>query len=386
MYTTQEIIRTHGTEIKKLGYGRDRLAEWLNENLEGTYTGYFARRLLEELEQTETTAPASREGTIEERLRAEYNIFDETWVPVGLWGEPDAPRAKWERRLDLLRAERLKELIDAFGEAKPQYHVVGNEGTVGVLSIRDTHFGMFTSHPGPYETYDLEEAEQAYIDSAFYLMERAAREGVSHLVIPFGSDTIHIDGPTNTTTKGTPQDVSTVWWEAMQSAIAALNTVIEHATQNFEQVTIVLEQGNHDNNLARALAMAMRQRWEGKTDILDGNEKIKYVRNGNVHLFFDHGDTLKPGDYPAVIYADYPGIVHKKDYVEVLTGHLHHRKRATLQQAGDYWEDGGLTHRITPALCPSSDWAEGQGYRSLPGAQLTVYDDQKFLALFDWTP
>jgi len=240
MYTTQEIIRTHGTEIKKLGYGRDRLAEWLNENLEGTYTGYFARRLLEELEQTETTAPASREGTIEERLRAEYNIFDETWVPVGLWGEPDAPRAKWERRLDLLRAERLKELIDAFGEAKPQYHVVGNEGTVGVLSIRDTHFGMFTSHPGPYETYDLEEAEQAYIDSAFYLMERAAREGVSHLVIPFGSDTIHIDGPANTTTKGTPQDVSTVWWEAMQSAIAALNTVIEQPHKTLSKSRLFL--------------------------------------------------------------------------------------------------------------------------------------------------
>lgn len=384
MYTTQEIIQTHGTEIKKLGFGRDKLTEWLNENLEGTYTGYFARRLLEELEKDDI--PTQKFGTIEDRLRSEYNIFDETWVPVGMWGEPDAPRAKWERRLDLLKAERLQDLVNTFGDVEPNNKTETSDEVVGVLSIRDTHFGMFTSHPGPYNTYDTEEAQAAYVSAGFELMERAEREGVQHIVIPFGSDAIHIDGPTNTTTKGTPQDVSTVWWKAMEAAIAALNTVTQEATKRFSNVTLVLEQGNHDNNLARALGMAMRQRWEDKVFILDGNEKIKYVRNGDVHLFFDHGDTLKPGDYPAVIYSDYPGIVHKKDYVEVLTGHLHHRKRTTLQQAGDYWEDGGLTHRITPALCPSSDWAEGRGYRSLPGAQLTVYDDQKFLALFDWTP
>lgn len=387
MYTVEEVIKLYGEEIASLSLGRDRLTEWLNDNIEGKYTAHFARKVLDELAREDVVKRKVRKSSaIEERLRDEYDIHDETWVPVSMWGEPDSPRAKWERRVDLLEAQRLKELVDTFGDMPEVTSSSTQSPKIGVLSIRDTHFGMFTSHPGPYKSYDIEEAQRAYIEAGMELIERADLEGVEHLVIPFGSDTIHIDGPMNTTTKGTPQDVSTVWWRAMEAAIGALNTVIAEAKIRTGEVTLVLEQGNHDNNLSRALGMAMRQRWQADCNILDGSEKVKYVNNGNVHLFFDHGDTLKPGDYAAVIYADYPGIVHKNDYVEVLTGHLHHRKKAVLQQAGDYWEDGGLVHRITPALCPSSDWAEAGGYRSIPGAQLTLYSGDKFLALFDWTP
>lgn len=387
MHSVDEVVKTYGKEIAALSLGRDKLTEWLNDNLEGTYTSHFARKVLDELaREDEVKRKVRRSSAVEERLREEYNIHDETWVPVSMWGEPDSPRAKWERRVDLLEAQRLKELVDTFGEQTRvnSAQVVGNK--IAVLSIRDTHFGMFTSHPGPYNTYDIDEAQQAYIEAGMELIERAAKEGVESLVIPFGSDTIHVDGPMNTTTKGTPQDVSTVWWMAMEAAIGALNTIIAEAKIRMGEVTLVLEQGNHDNNLSRALGMAMRQRWQHDCTILDGSEKVKYVNNGYVHLFFDHGDTLKPGDYAAVIYADYPGIVNKHDYVEVLTGHLHHRKKTVLQQAGDYWEDGGLVHRITPALCPSSDWAEAGGYRSIPGAQLTIYNEHRFLSLFDWTP
>lgn len=416
MLTINEIIDTYGDDIKSLGYGRELLAKWLNENLDGRYTQHFARRLLdrlaEEAQEPEDLdwgitsnkigilpSPEPADCTIEEKLRRSYGITDPTWVPVGIWGEPNNPRAKWEKRSFVPEPEKLQAVVEkSQGEHLISSIELGRgagyfdldseyKGTiVGVLSIRDTHFGMFTSHPWPYDSYDLKGAQQAYVEAAQYLMFWAEHMGVEQLVIPFGSDTLHVDGATNATTKGTPQDVTGPWWEAFEAAMESLNRTIYSATNSFDTVTLVLENGNHDRNMARALAVALRGKWGSEVSIIDGPESVKRVSVGNTHLFFNHGDSMKIEAFPALIHADHPDVIKQDSYVEVLTGHMHHRRRTLLQSAGDYFEPDALVHRITPALCPSSDWAEVHGYRSMPGAQLTVYDEEGFVALFDWVP
>jgi hypothetical protein len=108
------------------------------------------------------------------------------------------------------------------------------------------------------------------------------------------------------------------------------------------------------------------------------------VSLGHTHLFFHHGDGIKPEDYPRLIANDHPDTIKPGDYVEVLTGHLHHRRRSVLGTSGDYLEAGAIIHRITPALCPSSNWAERMGFRSEPGSQLTVYNRHGFWCMFEW--
>ncbi|MCA1807430.1 MAG: hypothetical protein LC687_06255 [Actinobacteria bacterium] len=397
MYNVDEVLDMHGDTIRELRLGRRSLALWLNENVTGKYTEHFARRLLAEVEQEgESVTPREKPPetrSMEQILREEYGLHDPTWIPVSVWGDPRHPRAKWERRLDLLDAERMKRLMDQLGSEKLQVASESDSKNrrLGVMSIRDTHFGMFTDHPGPYKTYDLDEAtydldeaQAAYVKAAGRLMANAELMSVDHLVIPFGSDALHVDGPQSTTTKGTPQEVSTSWLRAFEAALKSLNAVVEDARGRFERVTLVLEPGNHDHSLAQALGIAVKSRWEGQVEVLAGSETLKKVSLGNSHVFMHHGDSMKPAAYPGVIYSDYPECARKGSYIEVLSGHLHHRRRAVLIESGDYLEEHAIVHRITPALCPASNWAEAGGYRSEPGAQLTVYSEKGFVALFEW--
>lgn len=388
--TVDEVIEAYGQTINQLGYGRRQLAEWMNDNLEGKYTEHFARRVLQELseeEQYTELAPMYTGKTMEEILRETYGLYDPTWVPVSVWGDPRNPRAKWERRVDLVDAARINQILETTGNTHlPAARKVEGE-RMAVLSIRDTHFGMFTEHPEPYDTYDLEEAQQAYLLAAADLMHQALKENIDTLVIPFGSDALHVDGPQSTTSKGTPQEVSTAWWRAFEAALDSIITVVKRASKKFD-VILVLEPGNHDHTLAKALGIAIQSRFqdEEKVTVLAGHQTLKKVSLGKCHVFMHHGDTMKPQNYQGVIYGDYPECGAAGSYIEVLTGHLHHRKRGVLLDGGDYLEENGIVHRITPALCPASNWSESQGYRSRPGAQLTVYSERGFYALYEWRP
>lgn len=391
MYSIDEIIRMHGQQIAALGYGRRQLATWLNDNLEGKYTEHFARRVLQEMEDDPELkqGPKMSGKSMEELLRETYELNDPTWIPVSVWGDPRAPRAKWERRLDLIDSERIQKLHAELAQRPLRTDTQASGERMAVLSIRDVHFGMFTDHPGPYETYDLNEAQTHYERAASKLINEAVSQGAETLVFPVGSDMINVDGPSNTTTKGTPQDVSTSWNKAFRAALESVNNVINEAvnTNGIKKVIVVAEPGNHDNTLAQTLGMAIESKWDGNgVQVLAGDETLKMVNLGSTYLFFSHGDGAKPESYAGIIYADHPQCATRGNYVEVLTGHLHHRRKSVLKAPGDYLEESSIVHRITPALCPSSNWSEFMGYRSQPGAQLTIYDSKGFLSLFEYRP
>lgn len=399
MKSITEVVEEYGNEILGLNLGRRALAVWLRETLGEDYTEHFARGVLTELRYAQDNEPEPipymerahfLTGTVEERLRAAYGIDDPAWVPVGIWGEPGSPRAKWERRGPGLESDKLQDAIENSQARDVKTHVETMLDGVGVavLSIRDTHFGMFTSTPQPYKEYDLHEASLAYVDAATNLMDKSAAFGTEVLIIPFGSDLLHVDNPQSTTTKGTPQEVSAPWYEAFQAAMDSLVTVVDYALDmcHYPRVVLVFEPGNHDANLALALCMGLEGRWDERVTMLGGRAGVKRVTHGNTHLFFHHGDGIKPEAYAALIAADHPDTVAADQYVEVLSGHLHHRRKSVLNASGDYLESGAIVHRITPALCPSSNWAEYQGFRSTPGAQLTVYDTDGFVGLLEWRP
>lgn len=403
MLSVDQVVDRYGGTIANLGYGRRQLATWLNDNLPGEYTEYFARQVLYEvevrfgLEKSSINEPISHNlnqpasETVEERLRELYSIQDPSWVPVSIWGEPGAPRAKWERRGPSVDLDKAHAVLGKHFANSPILTDFDDRDLdidlLGVISIRDAHFGLFTEHPGPYATYNLEDAQDAYVSAFDELFERAIKSGVRTLVYPIGSDMLHVDNPQNTTTKGTPQDVSAQWWEAFTAAVSSINWCVNRAVGELGEgnVIVVLENGNHDHHLSRLLGLTIQQRWEGVT-VLTSADSIKRFTFGRTHLFFHHGDGIKPENYPGIIATDHPEVVGKGDYVEVLSGHLHHRRRSVLGASGDYLEAGAIVHRITPALCPSSNWSEASGYRSSPGAQLTLYDMDGFIGMFEWSP
>jgi hypothetical protein len=339
--------------------------------------------------EDQNTRITTEGGSLEKKLRDQYDMHDETWIPVTIWGDMRNPMVKWERKkhtVDIGDKEiELRELNAAIN-LQPS-NGEGDE-RAAVLSIRDAHFGLLTEHPTPYDKYDLQEASSAFISAAIHLMEAALANHVKKLIIPVGSDLLHVDGNGNSTTKGTRQDTNGFWWEAFDESINSVNQVINLAKSNFDEVIVVIEPGNHDTSLARAVGIAMKSAWgnEPKVKIMDEPTTMKRISFGNTHLFMHHGNSIKPNLIQALIYGRHPDVIKPGSYVEVLCGHYHQRSSKKLRESGDYLEVGGMILRITPALCPASNWSESQGYVSSPGAQLTVYDEVGFVSLHEWTP
>ncbi|MCA1806684.1 MAG: hypothetical protein LC687_02305 [Actinobacteria bacterium] len=383
-----EVVEQYGKQILDLDLGRRALAKWLSSELDEGVSEYFARQVLAELAHVDIEP----EDTVEEKLRRVYGINDPSWVPVTIWGEPHDPRAKWERRFTEATAQWIADVVQRVGVTDyTEVSVADTDKPVAaVLSIRDSHFGMFTDFPGPYGKYDLDAAASEYRRAADQLLADAIAGGwVDHLIFPVGSDLLHVDGPDNATVKGTQQDVSTAWWAAFEKGLESVIAVVNMAEEyGFRRVTLVLEPGNHDGGLAKVLGYALAAKWSDSklVDVLSGPESMKLVRVGGTRLFFHHGDSMKPEKYYGVLMSDYRKDMADATYVEVLSGHLHHRRKSVLQYAGDYQEDAGIVHRISPALCPASNWSEMSGYRSLPGAQLTIYDEDGFRALIEYRP
>lgn len=341
----------------------------------------------EQQEETEVMI-TGKDGNLEQKLRKLYGIKDENWVPVTIWGDVRNPMVKWERRkMTTYFQENPIELLE-LPEAIQLTPNTDDEDRIAVLSIRDVHFGLLTEHPEPYEKYDLKEASKAFLAAATHLMQAAIDNQVKKLVIPIGSDLLHVDGSMNMTTKGTKQDTNSFWWDAFDASINTINQTVSIAKVNFDEVILVIEPGNHDTSLARAVGIAMKSAWsnEPKVSILDNPNTMKRVSFGNTHLFMHHGNSMKPALIQSLVYTKHPEVIKAGSYVEVLCGHYHQRSGRRLREPGDYFEFGGMVMRITPALCPASNWSESQGYISAPGAQLTVYDEVGFVSLHEWTP
>jgi len=419
--SVNQVINEHAAAIKELNLGRAGLQRWLNDNLPGEYSMNFARNVLKGIRdkskkmhspqgekmhppQGEKSHPPTVEKShpptskkthsknqiisdpTEDALRQLFNM-SEGWRAVRVWGSAERPLVKWERENNGITEEEIYEVINGIPSRKilPKSRDILETDLMAVLSIRDTHFGMNTNHPYPYEVYDLQEASEAYVTAATTLIDKAVSEGVKSLVIPFGSDMLHVDNAANTTTKGTPQDTTGFWWQAFEEAMHSIIAVVDYARGDMDEIILVLEQGNHDYNLSRALATSLEARWDNVI-ILGSHDSVKRVEFGNTHLFFHHGNDIKPDSYMMIIANTYPDSMRVENYLEILTGHYHHRNKTVLNAGGDYWESGRLTYRITPALCPSSNWAESAGFNSTPGAQLTIYDTLGFKSLHDWTP
>jgi hypothetical protein len=404
MKSILEIIETYGAEFRAQGFGRRQILTWLRKHVDHRYTEHQARQIakavrtgvyepdVEAETESDPTPPPPPQPMIpgedvEDTLRRAYGLTPD-WVPIRIWGEPGRIQATWTRMNNAVDHERVEGILQTLSThaKKLTPTLISEEKTLGVISIRDAHFGLMTHSPAPYKNYDLNEAQEAYTAASEYLMRRALGVGVTHIALVVGSDMMHVDGPLNTTTKGTPQVTNATWDAMFNAALQSIQRALSTALGSFKEVTVIVEPGNHDNTLSIAVGIALKNLWGDRVNVLAGPETLKRISVGRTHVFTHHGDNLKPQFYHGVILRDHPDAVRRGNYIEVLSGHIHHRVKTSLNTAGDYAEEFGIVHRVTPALCPASDWSESQGYRSEPGAQLTLYDSDGLVALFEWTP
>ena len=164
------------------------------------------------------------------------------------------------------------------------------------VSIWDHHFGKLAWGRETGENYDLKIAEQIYSDAAHELIEKSRGFNIDKIVLPIGQDFFHVDGPNNTTTAGTPQDVDGRLAKIFATGQRALINLCD-LLMGIAPVHILWVPGNHDWYTSWYLIKVLEAHYRHtRTVTVDASEMPrKHIEYGVNLLGYTHGCDEKHG-------------------------------------------------------------------------------------------
>lgn len=264
--------------------------------------------------------------------------------------------------------------------AGPRGARVGQPPATGLLlevSVSDLHIGKLAWAEVTGEgDWNLDEAERAYRRALGSLLRKASPFAPERALLVIGNDLLHVDGPANTTTRGTPQDVAGMWQQAFRRALDLMQVTIESVAQ-VAPVDVVMIPGNHAAALEHVMGEALAALYRGDPRVtVDATAAPrKYREWGGVLLGFAHGHGEALDDLPAIMAAEAPDAWGRTRVREWHTGHWHHRRtRRRVYDVDELRDHRGVAVRVLPALCPPDAYHAGKGYtRSLRAAEAYLW-------------
>lgn len=271
---------------------------------------------------------------------------------------------------------------------KPTYTARGKtKEHILEVSVPDIHVGKLAWKDETGEHYNLDKARNLYSDAVDSLVGKASNAygRFDKIIFPVGNDLLHVDSPTNTTTRGTPQDVACrhlkAYTEARKMVIEQIDKLREIAP-----VQVIVVPGNHDQTNTFFLGDAVECWYNNNKHVTVDNRPIsrKYMTHGTVLLGWAHGDDEKHDSYESLMIREMPVEFAQATWCEMHTGHFHKRK-VTKYIACD--THGGMIVRVIPSLSGTDAWHYRKGYVKGPkGAEAFVYSKSTFESMFNYTP
>jgi len=212
-----------------------------------------------------------------------------------------------------------------FYRSVTNYPAIENKEEVDVeLNIADFHLAKKTIKG---DTLDSKEFD--YYDTVNSLVTKVtANYKINKLVFPISNDFFHSDNIQNTTTNGTPQDVTAWYNEEYEKGFDILANTINYLITQANEVEVVLVQGNHDRTKGFYVAHALEVFFKEYKNIKfqRHHSTTKSVVLGNTFIGYHHGNSCKIDELP-LLFATVPDF--SKDfgnakYREIHTGDKHH--------------------------------------------------------------
>jgi len=192
------------------------------------------------------------------------------------------------------------------------------------LNIADFHLAKKTTQK---DTLDSKEFD--YHKVVTELVNRVrSNYNINKIVFPISNDFFHSDNNQNTTTNGTPQDV-TVWYdEEYERGFDILANTVNFLLTQAKEVEVVLVQGNHDRTKGFYVAHALEVFFKGYKQVKfqRHHSTTKSVVLGNTFIGYHHGNSCKLDELP-LLFATVPEFCKEfgnAKYREIHTGDKHH--------------------------------------------------------------
>jgi transposase-like protein len=205
--------------------------------------------------------------------------------------------------------------------------------TLTVYPLVDWHVGLLAWAEETGENYDLAIARDTILGVMGRLI--AASPPSKRAVVLGLGDLLHFDGYEPVTSRSRNfLDADGRYPKVLKTATEMVMATIDLALQRHEHVTVRILAGNHDDQSAVAVSLALSLFYEDHERVtVDASpSRFWWFRFGKVFLGATHGDKAKMRDMPLLMAHDRPHDWAASSYRKVYTGHIHHDRE--LEEGG----------------------------------------------------
>lgn len=265
-------------------------------------------------------------------------------------------RFKTEDISEKILYDRVVETLNGSGPKATDISPVKKTGRYClVIDPADVHIGKLAAAYQTGDSYNSATAVQRVVEGVSGILSHASSYDVDQIVLVIGNDIVHVDGPKNTTTKGTPQDVDGLWWQSAETAINVYKQLIT-TLRTKANVHIMYNPSNHDYMIGYFVARVLKAYFSndaGTTWDSDLKHR-KYFQFGNNLIGTSHGDGAKMDNLPLLMANDVPKMWGEAPLRYMYIHHFH-------SKAGkDY---PGVTVEAIRSPSGTDNWHHISGYQ-----------------------
>lgn len=280
--------------------------------------------------------------------------------------------AQWVKTVaEQSAADLVEEIREAFADldrapliAAPAH---SDADLATVYPLADWHIGMLSWHEETGHNYDLKIADKT-IREAMSRLIACAPDSKQGVILGLG-DMLHADGyePTTARSKNI-LDVDGRYPRVLKAAVQLITFTIEQALQKHENVLVRILPGNHDDQSAIFLSIALALRFENEPRVTVDEHagRFWWWRWGKVLLGATHGDKAKMADLPLLMASKNAKDWGATTFRHIYTGHIH-------TQTGI--EKSGVTVESFQTPAVPDAWHAAMGYGA--GRSLTAVTHSK---------
>jgi hypothetical protein len=268
-------------------------------------------------------------------------------------------------------ADRLLDSISGYAPCySPIVRQRDDSAKLLIVDPSDVHIGKLSAKDETGEDYNSAIAVERMIDGVESIFRSASAFKIDQVLIIGGNDILHVDGPSNTTTAGTRQDVSELWWQSFDYARIAYTRIIEYL-RRLAPVHFVYNPSNHDYANGYLLSQVIQAWFKDAEDVtfdVSMAHRKYFVYHQNL-IGTTHGDGAKTDALPILMANEakehWASCTHRYIY----THHVHHKT------AKDY---PGVSIESIRSPSGADSWHHKMGYQhSSKSIEGFIHDKKK---------
>lgn len=235
-----------------------------------------------------------------------------------------------------------------------------------VIDIADLHIGKLASANETGEDYDVDEALLRAADGVRGILDKASGFPIDQILFIIGNDVLHVDNANKSTTSGTGQDVSGMWYDNYKMARELYVAIIERLLA-IADVHILHCPSNHDYVTGFMLADSIHSWFRNHPNITFDVSPAhrKYYQYGDNLLGASHGDGAKMEHMPLLMANESKEMWAKTSFRYIYLHHVHHMKKYITMTGKDYH---GVTVEFLRSASATDSWHHRNGFQHAPKA------------------